>query len=64
MIDAGLSRTTINARLGKIRRMFKWAIGEELIPAVIYEGWRAVDGLRARAYAPDFSGIWASTFKR
>jgi integrase len=47
MIDAGLSRTTINARVGKVRRMFKWAVGEELIPAAVCEGLRAVDGLRA-----------------
>ena len=47
MIDSGLSRTTINARIGKIRRMFKWAVGEELLPASVFEGLRAVEGLRA-----------------
>ena len=47
MIDAGLSRTTVNARIGKIRRMFRWAVGDELISAVVHEGLRAVEGLRA-----------------
>ncbi len=46
MIDTGLSRTTINARIGKIRRMFKWAVGEELVPASVYQGLQAVEGLR------------------
>jgi len=47
MIDADLSRTTINARIGKIRRMFKWAVGEELVPAPVYQALLAVEGLRA-----------------
>jgi integrase len=47
MVDAGLSRTTINARVGKIRRMFKWAVAEELLPAAAYQGLLAVEGLRA-----------------
>ena len=47
MIDAGLSRSTINARIGKIRRMFKWAVAEELVPASVYQGHQAVEGLRA-----------------
>jgi integrase len=46
MIDAGLSRTTINARIGKIRRMFKWAVGEELVPPAVFQGLQAVEGLR------------------
>jgi len=47
MVDAGLCRSTINARVGKIRRLFKWAVGEELVPAPVYQGLQAVEGLRA-----------------
>jgi hypothetical protein len=30
MIDAGLARTTINQRVGRIVRLFKWAVENEL----------------------------------
>jgi integrase len=41
-----LGRRTVNMRIDVIRRMFKWAVGQELVPASIYEGLRAVAGLR------------------
>jgi integrase len=47
MVDAGLARNTVNARLGKIRRLFKWAVADELVPPAVLEGLRAVAGLRA-----------------
>jgi integrase len=47
MIDAGLARKTINGRIGIIRRMFRWAAGEELIPAAMYQALQAVSGLTA-----------------
>ena len=46
MIDAGYVRTSINIHMGRIRRMFKWAVGEELIPPERFEALRAVTGLR------------------
>jgi len=42
----GLSRNVINQRINRIRRIFKWAVSEQLIPPSIFEGLRAVDGLR------------------
>jgi integrase len=47
MVGAGLARNTDNARIGKIRRMFKWAVADELVPPAVLEGLRAVAGLRA-----------------
>jgi len=41
-----LSRNGINARINRIRRIFKWAVSEELIPAGTFEALRTVDGLR------------------
>ena len=41
-----LSRKLVNARVNLIRRFFKWCVGEELIPPSVFEGLRAVDGLR------------------
>jgi integrase len=45
MIDAGLSRTTINFRISKVRRMFKWAVGNELIAPGVYQALTAVAAL-------------------
>jgi hypothetical protein len=52
-----LCRTEINKRIGRIRRMFKWAVAEELVASPVLESLRAVDGLRfgrtaARENAP------------
>ena len=57
MVDDNLSRSYINAQVGRIKRMFKWGVAEELVPPAIYEGLRAVSGLRkgrseARETAP------------
>ena len=41
-----LSRKEINKRIGRIKRVFKWAVSEELIPPSVFEGLRTVDGLR------------------
>lgn len=35
MTARGLARTTINQNVGRIRRMFRWAASEELIPATV-----------------------------
>ena len=52
-----LARTTTNHRVGIIKRMFRWAVGNELVPPGVYEGLRAVEGLKrgrsdARETAP------------
>ncbi len=46
MIDAGLCRTTINQQVERIRRMYRWAVGEDQLPPAVYEGLKAVTGLR------------------
>ena len=39
MIESGArSRGTINKRIDTIKRVFKWAVSEELIPASVYHG--------------------------
>ena len=47
MIAEGLSRKYINDSMARIRRMFRWAAAEEIVPASIYQGLSAVHGLRA-----------------
>lgn len=41
-----LCRSTINSRINKIRRMFKWAWGRRLIPQNAYLGLTAIEGIR------------------
>lgn len=45
-IDAGLARRHINQRVGRIKRLFKWAVAEELVPPSIHQALQAVEGLR------------------
>jgi integrase len=45
LIESGLSRRVVNDRIGRIRRAFKWAVGEELVPPSLYHGLQAVAGL-------------------
>lgn len=46
MVDAGLCRTEVNKRIRHALRAFKWAVGEELVPASTHHGLVAVGGLR------------------
>jgi len=46
MIEAGLARVTINQRIGVVKRMFKWAVSRQLVPAGALAALQAVDGLR------------------
>jgi len=46
LIHEGLSRKYINDCMGRVRRMFRWAAAEELVPASIYQALASVPGLR------------------
>jgi hypothetical protein len=46
MIQSGLSRGMVNHRVSRIKRTFKWAVAEELIPPSVFHGLQAVAGLR------------------
>lgn len=52
------NRRTINQNVGRLKRMFKWAVANELVPPSIYHGLLAVDGLRAgRSPARESDGV-------
>jgi hypothetical protein len=58
MIESNLCRGVINQRISIIKRMFKWASSEELVPPATFHGLSCVDGLRrgrsiARETEPD-----------
>lgn len=46
MIEGGLCRTLINRRIDRVKRVFKWAASEELVPVTVYESPRTLSGLR------------------
>ena len=46
MVDAGLSRGVINRRVGRVKRLFKWAVAEELLPPAVLQALQAFKGLR------------------
>lgn len=41
-----LSRKVINQRMDHIKRVFRWAASEELVPATVYDALKVVGGLR------------------
>lgn len=58
MIRDGLSRSTINSRINRIRRMFRWAASLELIPGSVVPPLETVPGLqRGRSGVREATGI-------
>jgi integrase len=54
MIRSGLSRQTIMKYQARILAVWKWAVGEELVKAEVWQALRSVPGLRAgRSAAPE-----------
>ncbi|HVK18250.1 MAG TPA: tyrosine-type recombinase/integrase [Fimbriiglobus sp.] len=47
VVEYRLGRRTINQRMDAIRRMFAWAVENELVPAAVHHGLAAVKPLRA-----------------
>ncbi len=58
MIDRGWSRRYINKQVGRIRRMFKWGVAEEIVPVTIHQALSTVTGLKkGRTAAPDHAPV-------
>ena len=54
MIDEGLARKVINQRVGRIKRLFKYGVSEELVSSSVLHALQSVDGLRfGRTEAPE-----------
>ncbi len=52
-IRSGLARTSLNDRINRVRRAFRWAASVELIPAAVLHGLEAVPGLRTAVREPE-----------
>lgn len=58
MLDADLSRTTINAAVLRIRRMFRWAVSKEMIDPDVLAKLESLKGLgRGRSTARESPGV-------
>jgi integrase len=58
LIGSGLARSTINARINRVRRIFRWAVSDELIPPSVDHALGAVAGLqRGRTRAAEAKAI-------
>jgi len=47
MIEKGLSRSTINKRMGMIKRMYRWAASQQLVPVTTFQALATVENLKA-----------------
>ena len=47
MIAAALSRSLINKRIDRVKRVFRWGVSKGLVPVGVYEALRTLGGLRA-----------------
>ncbi len=53
-IDRGQSRQSCNKNLGRVKRIFRWAVSQELLPAHVHQALATVDGLkRGRCTLPE-----------
>jgi integrase len=46
MIEKDWCRKQINKQIDRVKRVFKWAVSEEMLPGSVYEALRTVTGLR------------------
>jgi integrase len=61
-VDEGICRAQCNARTQRIRRMFRWLVSEQLVPAGVLHALQSVDGLRAgRTAARDLPPVPPAT---
>ncbi len=45
-IDRGWGRRSVNQQVERVRRVFKWAVAEELVPPAVHQALAAVAGLQ------------------
>ena len=58
MIGCRWCRRVINAQVRRLKRVFKWAVSEELVSPTVFQGLRTVEGLRRnRTSAPETDGV-------
>ncbi len=46
MVETKWCRSLVNARVGRVKRVFKWAVSEQLVPVAVYTALATVAGLQ------------------
>jgi integrase len=46
MVEAGWCRSYVNHQVNRLRRVFKWGVAEELIPAPVFQALQTLPGIR------------------
>jgi uncharacterized protein (TIGR02996 family) len=46
MVDAGWCRSLVNKRIDRVKRAYKWAAAEEMVPVTVYQALRSLAGFR------------------
>jgi integrase len=46
MVQLGWSRGVVNQRVGRVKRMVKWAVENEMVPPAVHQGLTALRGLQ------------------
>lgn len=46
MVRRGWCRTNINRRMDRVKRVFRWAASQELVPVTVYQALRTLAGLQ------------------
>jgi integrase len=63
-IDQKLCRNTVNAHIARIKRLFRWASEEEMVPPATYHSLLSVKGLaKDRTEAPDRAPVAPATLE-
>jgi integrase len=58
LVRGGLCRTTINARVNRVRRVFRWAVRKRLVSVEVIQSLATVPGLQGgRTAAPEPEGV-------
>jgi integrase len=54
MVAAGLRRSVVNRRVGRIKRVFRWGVSKELVPVAVSQALDTLEGLaKGRTAAPE-----------
>ena len=57
-VAAGRARSYVNQRVGRVKRLFKFGVGEELVPAPVFHALHTVAGLlKGRTDAREAEGV-------
>lgn len=65
LIESGLAQSTINQRVGRIKKVFKWGVSQELVSPSVSQALYALDGIRSgETSAPAPRAIKPVSFNR